>query len=189
MIIENENLTTQIKPEDEITLLSDICQKYDDFNTIRNQQLTDITLVKNAIYNSHLQGQNGWNSRIELPDIYELAQTLKSHLMENLYSNPSAMFDVEGTTPQTQEFANRQKAMLVNTFEAMNIENEFEKIVDSIVETGECTLFVGWETRIKQVRRAKTPKEQMFNLGGQNFVLEDKVVYDNAKIKYIKPED
>ena len=86
MIIENENLTTQIKPEDEITLLSDICQKYDDFNTIRNQQLTDITLVKNAIYNSHLQGQNGWNSRIELPDIYELAQTLKSHLMENLYS-------------------------------------------------------------------------------------------------------
>ncbi len=189
MIIENENLTTQIKSEDEITLLSDICQKYDDFNTIRNQQLTDITLVKNAIYNSHLQGQNGWNSRIELPDIYELAQTLKSHLMENLYSNPSAMFDVEGTTPQTQEFANRQKAMLVNTFEAMNIENEFEKIVDSIVETGECTLFVGWETRIKQVRRAKTPKEQMFNLGGQNFVLEDKVVYDNAKIKYIKPED
>ena len=153
MIIENEDLTTKINPEDETILLADICQKYDDFNEIRNQQLTDIALVRDGIYNSHLQGHNGWNSRIELPDIYELAQTLKSHLLENLYSNPNAMFDVEGTTPQTQEFANRQKAMLVNTFEAMNIENEFEKIVDSIVETGECTLFVGWETRIKQVRR------------------------------------
>lgn len=189
MIIEKEDFEVKIKPEDEIILLSEICRKYDDFEDLRNQQLTDIKLVRNAIYNSHLQGQNGWNSKIELPDIYELAQTLKSHLCENLYSHPDAMFDVSGTTPETQDYANRQKAMLVNTFEQMHLENEIEKIVDSIVETGECTLFVGWETNIKQIRRAKTTEELLTVSDNKNFVLENKVVYDNAKVKYIKPED
>lgn len=189
MIFENEDLTAKINSEDETILLSEICRKYDDFDDLRNQQLTDIKLVRNAIYNNHLQSQNGWNSRIALPDIYELAQTLKSHLSENLYSHPDAMFDVAGTTPQTQDYANRQKAMLVNTFEQMNVENELEKIVDGIVETGECTIFVGWETNIKQVRRAKTLEEHLSGVDNQSFVLEDKVVYDNPKIKYIRPED
>lgn len=189
MIIENEDLTEKLEPVDETMLLGEICRKYDDFNDLRNQQLTDINLVRNAIYNTHLHGQNGWNSKIELPDIYELAQTLKSHLSENLYSHPDAMFDVSGTTPETQSYANRQKAMLVNTFEQMNIENEIEKIVDSIVETGECTLFTGWETTIKQVRRAKTMEEHLQGTDKRNFIIEEKVVYDNAKIKFIKPED
>ena len=43
-----------------------------------------------------------------------------------------------------------QKAMLVNTFEAMKLEDEMEKIVDSVVETGEVTLFVGWETKTRK---------------------------------------
>ena len=189
MIIEKEDTTAKLNPGEETVLLAEICRKYDDFEDLRNQQLTDIKLVRNAVYNSHLQGQNGWNSKIELPDIYELAQTLKSHLSENLYSHPDAMFDVSGTTPETQGYANRQKAMLVNTFEQMHLENEIEKIIDGIVETGECTLFVGWETNIKQIRRAKTQEEQITSGDNKNFVLEDKIVYDNAKIKYIKPED
>lgn len=189
MEITNDDLTMEIRPEDEILLVNDISQKYDKFEDYRTQQLSDIKLVRDAIYNPTGQNTNGWGSRIELPDIYELAQTLKSHISENLYSHPDAMFDVTGTTPQTQDYANRQKAMLVNTFEQMNIENELEKVIDSIVETGECTLFVGWETIIKQVRRAKTLEEEFSNPDGKNFVLEDKVVYDNAKVKFIKAED
>lgn len=189
MEITNDDLTMEIRPEDEILLVNDISQKYDKFEDYRTQQLSDIKLVRDAIYNPAGQNTNGWGSRIELPDIYELAQTLKSHISENLYSHPDAMFDVTGTTPQTQDYANRQKAMLVNTFEQMNIENELEKVIDSIVETGECTLFVGWETIIKQVRRVKTLEEEFTNPDGKNFVLEDKVVYDNAKVKFIKAED
>ena len=189
MKIEQQDLTQEIRPDEEIMLLSEICEKYDRFESLRTQQLSDIKAVRNAIYNSDTPHFNGWNSKINLPDIYELAQTLKSHLSENLYSHPDAMFDVSGTTPETQGYANKQKAMLVNTFEQMNIENELEKVIDSIVETGECTLFVGWETLIKQVRRAKTFEEQLSMTDRQSFVTEDKVVYDNAKIKFIKPED
>lgn len=189
MKIENEDLTKKILPEEEILLVSEICEKYDRFETLRTQQLSDIKLIRNAVYNSDTPHLKGWNSKINLPDIYELAQTLKSHLSENLYSHPDAMFDVSGTTPETQSYANKQKAMLVNTFEQMNIQNELEKVIDSIVESGECTLFVGWETSIKQVRRAKTFQEQISMKDNRNFVLEDKVIYDNAKIKFIKPED
>lgn len=189
MEITNDDLTVSINPEDEILLVNEISEKYDRYEDYRMQQLTDIKLVRDAIYNPASQNVNGWGSKIELPDIYELAQTLKSHISENLYSHPDAMFDVSGTTPQTQSYANKQKAMLVNTFEQMNIENELEKVIDSIVETGECTLFIGWETIIKQVRRPKTAEEELTNPDGKNFVLEDKVVYDNAKVKFIKAED
>lgn len=189
MEIETEDLTQKLSENEELFLVSNITEKFDRYEELRNSQLTDIKLVRDAIYNSDIPKLNGWDSKIELPNIYELAQTLKSHISENLYSHPDAMFDVSGTTPQTQAYANRQKAMLVNTFEQMNIENEIEKIIDGIVETGESTIFVGWETKIKSVRRAQTLEEQLQNPEKRGFVIEDRVIYDNARIKYIKSED
>lgn len=189
MYVETEDLTQNLSEIDEKFLTSNICEKYDLFNDDRSIQLTDMKLVRDAIYNTDVPKLNGWDNKVELPDIYELAQTLKSHISENLYSHPDAMFDVSGTTPQTQSFANKQKAMLVNTFEQMNIENEIEKVIDGIVETGECTLFVGWETKFKSTRRIQTIEEQMKNPGKKGFVVDEKVIYDNAKIRHIKTED
>ena len=154
MKIEQEDLIQKLDNLNEKYLIGNITKKFDKYDGERNSQLTDIKLVRDAIYNSEIPRLNGWDNKVELPDIYELAQTLKSHISENLYSHPDAMFDVSGTTPQTQSFANSQKAMLVNTFEQMNLENEMEKIIDGIIETGESTLFVGWETKIKSTRRA-----------------------------------
>ena len=189
MKIETENLLQNIDETDEKFLVGSVSEKFDRFNDERASQLADIKLVRDAIYNSDIPKVNGWDNMVELPDIYELAQTLKSHISENLYSHPDAMFDVSGTTPQTQSFANRQKAMLVNTFEQMNIENEMEKIIDGIIETGESTLFVGWETKIKSTRRAQTFEEQLLFPEKRGFVLDEKVTYDNAKIRHIKSED
>lgn len=189
MKIEAEDLTQKLSDTEERFLVSSITEKYDKFNDQRSAQLTDIKLVRDAIYNSDVPKINGWDNKVELPDIYELAQTLKSHISENLYSHPDAMFDVSGTTPQTQGYANKQKAMLVNTFEQMNIEDEIEKVIDSIVETGESTLFVGWETKIKTVRRAKTIEEQILKPDKKGFTIDEKVIYDNAKVKHIKSED
>lgn len=189
MKIETEDLTQKLSEYDEQFLISNISSKFDKFNDDRNSQLTDLKLIRNAIYNTQVPRMNAWDNRIELPDIYELAQTLKSHISQNLYSHPDAMFDVSGTTPQTQSMANKQKAMLVNTLENMNIENEIEKVVDGIVESGESTLFVGWETKFKTVRRVKTLEEQLSGEDSKNFAIDEKVVYDNAKVRYIKPED
>lgn len=189
MKIETEDLTQIITPEQETLLVRDITEKYDRYDDLRASQITDNRIMRDTIYNTDIPKLNGWDNKISLPDIYELAQTLKSHISDNLYSHPESMFDVTGATPDSQKYANRQKAMLVNTFEQMKLEDEIEKIIDSIVETGECTLFVGWETKIKQTRRALTVQEQLENPTHKAFILEEKLVYDNAKVKYIKAED
>lgn len=185
----NEDLTTTLDADEEILLIQKIPQKYDNMEDERLEQINDIKLLREAIYNNQIPQINGWDSKIDLPDIYELAQTLKSHISDNLYSHPDAMFDVSGSNPQAQSFANRQKAMLVNTFEQMKIEDELEKVIDGIVETGESTLFVGWETKIKSIRRAQSIEEQLIAPTEDGFVVESKVVYDNPKIKHIKSED
>lgn len=177
------------KQNQDLYLISKITQKYDDMENARRGQLTDIQTIRNEIYSNNPTGVNEWNTKIQLPEIYELAQTLKAHISENLYSHPESMFDVSGKTPQTQMLANRQKAMLVNTFEEMNLEEEIEKMIDSIVETGESTLFVGWQTKIKTVRRPQTLEEQLLAPSETGFVVEEQTVYDNAKVKFIKPED
>lgn len=184
-----EDLTKKLNAENELLLVQKIPQKYDILEDERIVQLDEIRALRKSIYSNQLPSGDNWGSKIELPDIYELAQTLKSHISENLYSHPDAMFDVAGTTPQAQAFANRQKAMLVNTFEQMGLDEQLEKMVDSIVESGESTLFVGWETKIKNIRRAQSLEEQLVMPTEDGFVVENKVVYDNAKVKFIKPED
>ena len=189
MEIQKDDLTKELSVGEQVNLVNIICKKYDEYENRRASQLSDIRTVWNAIYDIDLPYSNAWDTKMSLPDIYELAQTLKSHISQNLYSHADAMFDVSGTTPETQMYANRQKAMLVNTFEQMNIENILDKVIDSIVETGETTLFVGWDTKIKQIRRPFTLEEQLQSGYEPGFVIEEKVIYDNAKIKHIKPED
>ena len=188
MKIEITNSTTKLNTLEETTLVSQLTKMFDKFNDDRVSQLNDIKIIQDAIYNTNLPGRDGWKSGIELPEIYELSQTLKSHLSENLYSNPEAMFDVSGATKESQEYANRQKAMLVDLFEKMDLESELDKVLTGVVETGEATLFVGWETKVKQKRRAKTTREQIL-YPDTNFVIEEKVVYDNPKVRFISPEN
>lgn len=182
---DNNNLSYA----DEQYLLGQITEKYDYYEDARNSQIADNLLVKYAIYDSVIPKVNAWDCKIQLPDIYELAQTLKSHIVQNLYSHPDSMFDVEGIDYETQKYANKQKAMLVNTFESMKIEDEMEKIIDSVVETGEVTLFVGWETKTRRTRRAVTLDEQITKGIKESFIVEDNVVYDNARVKFINYED
>lgn len=182
-------LTVDLSTVDEQILVDNIIEKFDCYNDTRSSQLSDNRLIKYAIYNSAIPNVNDWDCKIQLPEIYELAQTLKSHIVQNLYSHPDGMFDVSGVDSKTQQYANKQKAMLVNTFESMKIEDEMEKIIDSVVETGEVTLFVGWETKTKKIRRALTIEEQLLQNTDAAFVVEDKVIYDNAKVKFINYED
>lgn len=186
------NTTGLLTPQDyynEQSIMSNIIKKYDYYNDMRSTQRSDNRMVAYSIYNADIPNINGWNTRIQLPEIYELAQTLKSHIVQNLYSHPDGMFDVSGSNLKSQKYANRQKAMLVNTFEKMKIENEMEKIIDSVVETGEVTLFVGWERKTRKIRRALSVSEQAELGTDAGFVIEDKVIYDNPKVKFINYED
>ena len=174
---------------EESYLVNKITKKFDLYDRSRMSQISDLASVRNAIYELKSPYCGAWDSKIELPNIYELAQTLKAHISQGIYSHPDAMFDVAGADEISQGFANRQKSMLVKTFEDMGLVNELEKIVDGVVEAGEATLFVGWETKIKRIRRAKTYEEKLASGVNRGFVVEEKLVYDNAKVRYIHPED
>lgn len=187
VIMKNNN--NDLSYTDEQYLLDKIATKYDDYENSRSSQISDNLLIKYAIYDSDIPKVNAWDYKIQLPDIYELAQTLKSHIVQNLYSHPDSMFDVEGIDYETQKYANKQKALLVNTFEAMKIEDIMEKIIDSVVETGEVTLFVGWETKTRPTRKVVPLEEQISKGIKDTFVIENKVIYDNARIKFINYED
>ena len=189
MQLEMEDLTIQINELEESHLVDRITRKFDNYESTRSSQISDLAAVRNAIYEIKSPVRGAWDSKVDLPNMYELAQTLKAHITQNVYSHPETMFDVSGTDQESQAFANKQKAMLVKTFEEMDFESELEKIVNGIVEAGEATLFVGWETRVKRTRRAQTFEEKMLDFTNKGFVIEEKVVYDNAKIKYIHPED
>jgi len=189
MKIEQENPIVHFERLDEVQLANQLSNLFNKFNDDRATQLNDIRIIQDSIYNTNLPGRDGWHSHIELPEIYELAQTLKSHICENIYSNPDGMFDVTGATREAQKYANSQKAMLVDVFEKMNIEKELEKMITGVVETGEATIFVGWETKLKQKRRLKTVKEQLLSDDNNKFIIEEKVVYDNPKVKFISPDN
>ena len=51
MEIKNDDLTTEIRPEDEVLLVNNISEKYEKFEDYRMQQLSDIKQVRDAIYN------------------------------------------------------------------------------------------------------------------------------------------
>ena len=189
MQLEFENLMINVDELQENFLVDRITKKFDNYESIRSSQLADLVAVRSAIYDLKTPYQGVWASKIDLPNVYEVAQTLKAHISQNIYSHPETMFDVAGCDELSQGFANKQKAMLVKTFDEMGFESELEKVIDGIVETGEATLFVGWETKMKRTRRAKTFEEKMLNSDGRTFVIDEKVVYDNAKIKFIRPED
>lgn len=184
-----KNNTNNLSNTDEQYLLGEIAAKYDEFENSRSSQISDNLLIKYAIYDSDIPKVNAWDYKIQLPDIYELSQTLKSHIVQNLYSHPDSMFDVEGIDYETQKYANKQKALLVNTFETMKIEDVMEKIIDSVVETGEVTLFVGWETKTRPTRKVVPLEEQISKGIKDTFIIENKVIYDNARVKFINYED
>ena len=184
-----ENTNSVKNLYDEQFLLSNIVGQYDYYDSDRISQKSDNRLVSYAIYNTDIPRINSWDCSIQLPEIYELAQTLKSHIVQNLYSHPDGMFDVSGNDYEAQKHANQQKSMLVSVFEEMKIENEMEKIIDSVVETGEVTLFVGWERKTKQIRRKLTVEEQISYNTNSSFIVEEKIVYDNPKVRFINYED
>ena len=93
MKIEKEDLTLKLSEQEEKILAINISDKYDKFEEARNSQLSDIKEIREAIYGSTIPKINAWASKMQLPEIYELAQTLKSHIGQNLYSHPESITD------------------------------------------------------------------------------------------------
>lgn len=197
-IYEYQDATKKLSEEMEKDLIAEIPKKYTSLNDKRQTQIDDTKAIRTALNNkTKPKTSDNWQSSFKIPDLFEIKQTLKAHLWENLWSNPDNMFSVEGQDEASEKGENLQKASLVDSLHKMKFSQELDKSVDDLIDTGDFALFVGWETRTKQIRRKKTVQEkmqealssdimQMFQ-PKEKFVVEDKIVYDGAKVKRIDP--
>ncbi|MDD3150171.1 MAG: hypothetical protein PHV68_04990 [Candidatus Gastranaerophilales bacterium] len=180
---ENQNSITTAQKDFLATHIKACYTKWDDDRAL---QLSDIKFIRNCIYNNSFNYSKDWHSAISLPDIYELANTFKAHIWENIISSPETMFDVTGKTPECIEFAPVQKAMLSNAFSEMKINDELENAINNLTETGEAILFVGWQTEFKSRRKYVKPSD---NTSKPCFQTDSVVTYDGVKVKSINTEN
>ncbi len=183
--MQNDITPKQFSRKDFVNLPQKISEAFDKYNDTRREQLSDIKALQEQVYgiNSGIYGR--WENNLELPNVYEQHQTLKAHIIESVYTNPESLFDVFTSPGADGTMAVKQKAMLTDALEKMRIGEKIDKIVNDLIETGECTLFVGWETRHKQVRR------RILDTDGTSAGFEclQKKVFDGVNVKTIAAQD
>ena len=184
--IEFEPIKLNEFEKDEIK--NKICEKFDKLNEERRNQLSHIKSVRNAIFGTFSHTEAG-SKKLNLPDAWEQAATLKSHLLEAIPSYPDGLFDVFEDDNSSSERANKHKLFLCNSLEKMKFPEKLEKIIDQLIETGEITLFVGWETRFRKRRSAITLYEKIQNPLRDIFTTVKEKTYEGASLKIIPSHD
>lgn len=208
-IYEFEDQTYNLTEEKSKKVASDIIERYSSLHEARKTQIDETNALRDEIYQrkSYVEDKETGYKKFKLPELAELAESFKAHLYENVYKTPESMFDCQGEDEQSQSHASTQKAMLVNAFSKMKFPQEMEKMTECIVDSGEAVLFVGWERRVKKVRRKKTVIEKLQDniLAGftalfgssesanvqyqrlkdskKNYVEYEKLVYEGANVK------
>lgn len=171
--------------EEILEIRNEICQKFDKFDNERQKQISHIQSIKNAIYGDYNLGKIAPS----LPDAWEQASTLKAHLLEAISSHPEGLFDVSENDNQTSQRANAHKIFLCDVLDKIKFNNKIEKIIDRLVEEGEITLFVGWESRFITKRRTISLFDKINSNECKNFKIIREKIYEGANVSIIKACD
>lgn len=206
-IYEIEDQTYNLSKDKAKDVAADIVKRYSSLHDARKTQIDETNELRDEIYQrkSYIEDKETGYKRFKLPELTELAQSFVAHLYENIYKTPESMFDCQGEDDASQANAATQKAMLVNAFSKMKFPQEAEKMANSIVECGEAVLYVGWEKRVKRVRRKKSIIEKLqdgikkgfavlfgesanyeyekLKNANKNYVEYDKPIYEGATVK------
>ncbi len=168
-------------------LCDKIASIFEELNSQRQQQKNDIKEVENAIFMKK-------PDKFQMTDLFELYQTFKAHVWENLYSNLDLLFDVKGLNETSEKNALLQKRNLQKYFELGKLQNVLDDAIDFLIRKSEAVVFVGWKTEEKFIRRKKQVpvvidgKVQQGKFI-QDIVVERKKVYDGLDLKAIDPEN
>ena len=203
---EHENKKITLKEAETLNVVKTICsnfKKWDDLrysNIAQSNKLIDEIFMKSR-KKSYLP-EESWKSNVKMGKAYMLFQTQKSVIWRNIYSNVNAMFDVAGENQDADNNSNKQKAMLVDVFNKMELSKRLDKIIDNSLFYGELIAFVSWKKHTKEVRRPISFFESLFNqdfknlskiLGakkdGKNFYIDTVTTYDNPYVYEVDPTD
>ena len=123
-------------------LVNFVSSLFDDLDAQRQKQKADIKEVEDAIF---LKSPD----KFQMTDLFELYQTFKSHVWENLYSNLDLLFDVKGLNENSEKTSLLQKHNLQKYFELAKLQNVLDDAIDYLIRKSEAIIFVGWKMQEK----------------------------------------
>ena len=121
-IVQAENKQIKLTKDEETEIVSKIVNTFNTYNDARSSNLAKSDALINEIFFKNNYATEGdkykkWKSKVKMCKLFMFYQTLKAFIWKNIYSNVNSMFDVSGENHESDNFANRQKAVLVDIFE------------------------------------------------------------------------
>ena len=165
---------------------------------------TQITTAKEIMAEVYLQQEprytnkkEMWKSDVKLNTMHNVKKAIKSMLWREVYPSADAMFNVRGTNEATEQNAKQQKASVVDSFNKMVIQKQYDLAVDSLLDVGEMVAKVDWVSKKKVVKRQKKDVGWVLqNIVSMStgagfqpvpFQNVEIPVYENARVETISP--
>lgn len=205
-LIQKENSIKKLSKGDENSLVKSITENFKIYNEKRSQNLQnsnaliDEIFFKNKFVTNTSDKNTNWKSKIKMCKLFMFYQTLKAFIWRNVYSNVNSMFDVSGENQDSDNFSNKQKAMLVDILEKMNYQKTCDNVIDNALLYGELISFTAWKKRYEEYRRPieffknifsddfqKLPRVMEAISQGKNYWTDSKKIYDNPFIYPVNP--
>lgn len=205
-LIQKENSIKKLSKGEENSLVKSITENFKIYNEKRSQNLQnsnaliDEIFFKNKFVTNTSDKNTNWKSKIKMCKLFMFYQTLKAFIWRNVYSNVNSMFDVSGENQDSDNFSNKQKAMLVDILEKMNYQKTCDNVIDNALLYGELISFTAWKKRYEEYRRPieffknifsddfqKLPRVMEAISQGKNYWTDSKKIYDNPFIYPVNP--
>lgn len=205
-IVEETKEEKKVGKEEKIKIADKITKLYSDYDNARKEVLEYARKLSDEIYFRHKfvpeKGKKDWKSRIKMCKMFMYFMTYKAFIWKNTYSSVNSMFDVSGDNMEADEMANQQKANLVNIFEKMKFSNSADDVIDYSLIYGELIAFITWTIKKEEYRRpigffqtmfqedvVNLPKILQAISQGKKYWVDEREVYNNAKVIPINPEN
>lgn len=207
-IIEKENKKKTFTKDERRNYALKVKSMFKDFDDSRKSVLdyakavSDEVFFKTKFKVSEQNNKDNWKSKTKMGKLYMYFMTYSAFIWKNTYSGIPSMFDCTGRTQESDENSNKQKTALVNILEDMKFANISDEVVKNSLIYGELISFLTWEIRKEEYRRPISFFETMFQTDikklpkileakaqGKNYYVDERVIYDNAKVIAVNPED
>ena len=180
--IEKESKFKKLNKSQRDEFAGYISQMWNDFHEKRGTQIdTALKLQKLLSLNQADRNKDKgdeWKSNIKENKIYTTWDSMKSVMWKEIWSNEEQMFDVTGTSKETEEMAEAQKEAIVYALKKMCAGVQFDRATDYWAEYGEFIYKTDWKKVSKKVKRFDPYS---------GFVEQELPIEENANIEAINP--
>lgn len=196
-IQDNQELSKELKDK----LANEIQANYTKWDDERISQIDTAKRIMEETYlnqpaKKYEKGLE-WKSDVKTNELYNIKRAKKSVLWREMWSEPSQMFEVQGTNEQTNRVAKEQKANIVDALNKMNVGKQFDAGIDNLFDIGEIIFKTDWIAKKKVVKRQKKDIgfqlmnviSQLSGAGYTTVPMKDVEIpiYENARVESISP--